>query len=56
MKSMFETVDSIGERLVKATNAMLLEKNEIDVRSLCAKYTSDVIGNVAFGLECKCEF
>jgi hypothetical protein len=28
----------------------------VEVRHMSGKYTADVIGNCAFGLDCKCEF
>jgi cytochrome P450 family 6 len=55
MKMMFDIVDSIGERMLAVIDEELKEKNVIEMRNLSAKYTGDVIGNCAFGLECKCE-
>ena len=55
MKLMFETVDIIGDRLVNAINKEYDVTNVLEMRVLAAKFTSDVIGNVAFGLECKCK-
>lgn len=53
---MFEIVDSIGDKMMR-----IFEKNHLDstvheIRELAGKYTADVIGNAAFGLECNCEF
>jgi cytochrome P450 len=56
MKMMFDIVDTIGERLVSVVKNSLVDSNVLEMRSFAAKYTGDVIGNVAFGLECKCEF
>jgi hypothetical protein len=56
MKMMFDIVDGIGEKLVEVINKSLVERDVLDMRNLSAKYTGDVIGNAAFGLECKCEF
>lgn len=55
MKMMFDTVDTIGERLMNVINEKLSEKDVLEVRHLSAQYTGDVIGNCAFGLECKCK-
>jgi cytochrome P450 family 6 len=44
MKMMFETVDSIGDKLVEVFNVKLVNSESFDVRLVAAKYTSDVIG------------
>lgn len=56
MKMMFDTVDSIGDKLVEVVSKDYKQSNMLDMRALAGKYTADVIGNVAFGLDCKCEF
>jgi cytochrome P450 family 6 len=56
MKMMFDIVDSIGEKLIKVIANDLEDKNVLEMRSLSGKYTGDVIGNCAFGLDCKCKF
>lgn len=55
MKMMFDTVDSIGDKFVEVVSKDYKQSNTLDMRILTAKYTADVIGNVAFGLDCKCE-
>lgn len=55
MKMMFETVNMIGDKLVDVINENLKETKAMEVRQLMSKYTADVIGNVAFGLDCKCK-
>ena len=52
---MFETVDMIGDKLITVINKQIGKASELDMKDLAAKYTSDVIGNVAFGLDCECE-
>lgn len=52
---MFDIVDTISDSFVKAVETNLDVKDVIEIRSWNSKYTCDVIGNVAFGLECKCE-
>lgn len=54
MKMMFNTVDTISDRLVNVINSDLEKSKTLEMRVLAAKFTADVIGNVAFGLECKC--
>lgn len=56
MKLMFDIVDEIGGRLIKVIDNDLKSSNVIEMRVLAAKYTSDVIGNVAFGIDCKCKY
>lgn len=56
MKMMFDIVDTIADRFLNVMDQQLKSSKSIEMRSLSAKYTSDVIGNVAFGLECRCEF
>ena len=53
MKMMFETVDMIGDKLAKALGEKLLKADALNVREWAQKYTGDVIGNVAFGLDCQ---
>lgn len=54
MKMMFESVDSIGDRFIDVLNEKTKTSGVLEMRELAAQYTSDVIGNVAFGLDCKC--
>lgn len=55
MKMMFDTVNLIGDRLTNIIkNKLEISSGSLEMRELAAKYTADVIGNVAFGLECKC--
>lgn len=55
MKMMYETVSTIGDRLVDVIEMKLAKTNKLEMREMSGKYTADVIGNVAFGLECKCK-
>ncbi|TDG50560.1 hypothetical protein AWZ03_003149 [Drosophila navojoa] len=54
MKFMFPTVSAVGEQLAQVCGE--LASNSIcgilEINELMARYTSDVIGNCAFGLEC----
>lgn len=53
---MFEVVETIGEKLIATINQRLESTNVLEMREFSGKFTADVIGNVAFGLDCKCEF
>lgn len=54
MKMMFHTIHIVGEELVKYLNTIVTESdaNSIDIREYLARFTTDVIGSCAFGLEC----
>lgn len=53
MKLMFATVKEIGDQFVSTMyDNMKTQNSFVEVRDLCARFTTDVIGNVAFGLEC----
>ena len=54
MKMMFETVNMMGEKLVDVLADNLSKTDALDMRDWSQKYTCDVIGNVAFGLDCQC--
>lgn len=56
MKMMFETVDIIGDKLVDVLRQRLATTDTLETREIAGNYTADVIGNVAFGIECKCEY
>ncbi|XP_017044421.1 probable cytochrome P450 6a13 [Drosophila ficusphila] len=49
MKFMFPTMVEVGEKLTRACHSQL---GEIEAKDLCARFTTDVIGSCAFGLEC----
>lgn len=49
MKFMFPTIVEVGQQLARIAEKSL---GEIEAKDLCARYTTDVIGSCAFGLEC----
>lgn len=53
---MFKIVDTIGDKFIDVILNKLENTNALEMRELAAKFTADVIGNVAFGLECKCDY
>ena len=55
MKVMFEIIDTIGEKLVDIMNEKSKSAESIEMRDWAGRFTADVIGNVAFGLDCKCK-
>lgn len=52
---MFEVVDPIGDKFVKAIDKELKITNTLEMRQLLAKFTTDVISSVAFGLDSNCK-
>lgn len=52
MKFMFPTVVKVAQDLVEAMGLLVEKDSEVEIRDLVSRYTTDVIGNCAFGLEC----
>lgn len=52
MKVMFPTVVSVAERLVECVRDSAAADSEVEIRDIMVRYTTDVIGCVAFGIEC----
>ncbi|KAH8410872.1 hypothetical protein KR222_005603, partial [Zaprionus bogoriensis] len=56
MKHMFGVVVEVGHHLEKtvdaAVNAAAADGGDVEIKELCARFTTDVIGTCAFGLEC----
>ncbi|XP_061396407.1 probable cytochrome P450 6a14 [Musca vetustissima] len=54
IKYMFPTVLKVGENFNETLAEILKEKRDgiLEVRDLCARFTTDVIANCAFGVEC----
>lgn len=55
MKMMFDILDNICDKLINVTNQEIKQSKTLEVRDLARKFTSDVIGNVAFGLDFNCK-
>ncbi|KAG4068696.1 hypothetical protein HA402_002387 [Bradysia odoriphaga] len=54
MKMMFETILILSHKLVDIIDNELNSNHNFEMRSWAQRFTGDVIGNVAFGLDCKC--
>lgn len=50
MKTMFETVYEKAELLQEVLNTH--QEEVINISDICSRYTTDVIGSCAFGIEC----
>nr|AAW69913.1 cytochrome P450 CYP6BB1v4 [Ochlerotatus sollicitans] len=51
MKMMFNTVQSVADELKKFVEANY-HREDLEIRDLLQRFTTDVIGSVAFGIEC----
>lgn len=52
MKFMFPTVVEVGDRLRETLLKMVRQNDELEIKDVLARYTTDVIGTCAFGIEC----
>lgn len=52
MKFMFPTVVSVAEEFVNCLKGMTQNSNEIEIRDVLGRFTTDVIGTCAFGIQC----
>lgn len=56
IRNMYPTVLEVADQLTKVLNEQLRHHAQftavLEITELCARYTTDVIGNCAFGLEC----
>ncbi|KRT82623.1 cytochrome P450, partial [Oryctes borbonicus] len=50
LKMMFGTLLDCGNQMLKSMEQ--LSKNPLDIKEICACYTTDVIGSCAFGVDC----
>lgn len=52
MKFMYPTVIRVAERLRNSLLNSVQQDDQVDMKEVCARYTTDVIGTCIFGLEC----
>lgn len=52
MKFMFPTIVDVGNKFVDCLRGILKNESEIEIRDLLGRFTTDVIGTTAFGIEC----
>lgn len=52
MKYMFPTISTLGDRLTEFVNDTIKQDDVVEVKGILARFTMDVIGTVAFGIEC----
>lgn len=52
MKFMFPTVVAVGEKLLEKFNTMVEADSVLEMKDILARFTVDVIGTCAFGIDC----
>lgn len=51
---MFNTILDCGHQMTDMLKEIAMEKGEVEIKEILARFTTDVIGSCAFGLECNC--
>lgn len=54
MKCMFPTIIAVADEFIDRMNAAIRTDTEVNVTEWLARYSTDVIGNCAFGVDCNC--
>lgn len=52
LKYMFETIKCCGDQMVNLLKETAQTENTLEIKEVFARYTTDVIGSCAFGLDC----
>ncbi|NP_001306754.1 cytochrome P450 6A70 precursor [Ceratitis capitata] len=52
LRYMFPTMVAVSERIAGTCERIMDLGSTVEMKELCARYTTDVIGEVAFGIEC----
>lgn len=52
IKFMCPTVERVGDELVNSMSNMLANGRDVEIHNLMGRYTTDVIGTCAFGIDC----
>lgn len=52
LKIMFDTISNISEKFMLTIERETLTDGSLEIKEIMARFTCDVIGNVAFGIEC----
>lgn len=55
LKMMFEIVNDIGDKFVRAIDKELAITQVVEMRQFLAKHATDVISSVAFGIDSNCK-
>lgn len=54
MKFMFPTIIAVADEFIDRINAAIRTDSDVNVTEWLARYSTDVIGNCAFGVDCNC--
>lgn len=52
LKVMFNTIQDISDNFMRTIERETIESGSLEIKEIMARFTCDVIGNVAFGVEC----
>lgn len=52
LKMMFDTIQNISEKFMATIERESATDGSLEIKEIMARFTCDVIGNIAFGLEC----
>lgn len=52
LKMMFGTIDEVAERLLEVIDKQIEASGQLEVKDTLARFTTDVIGTTAFGIDC----
>ncbi|XP_019551615.2 probable cytochrome P450 6a20 [Aedes albopictus] len=52
LKAMFHTILAVGEQFDRYLQDYTMQKDEVEVKDLLARFTTDIIGSCAFGIDC----
>ncbi|XP_073813617.1 cytochrome P450 6A1-like [Musca autumnalis] len=52
MKFMYDTLQAVANRLLDVMYEKIEQSSELDIRDILARFNTDIIGSVAFGIEC----
>lgn len=53
LKLMHDTISTIGDSLVATISNETAERGSLNIKEMMARFTTDVIGDIAFGLNCE---
>lgn len=54
LRTMFETIFEISGNLMTTIEEESKSRGSLEIKNIMARFTCDVIGNVAFGIDCDC--
>lgn len=52
LKMMFGTINEVADKLLTVIDRQMMETGQLEVKDTLARFTTDVIGTTAFGIDC----